>query len=310
MSHDIAIALDAAGIIALSTAIGTCACLLWVAPAGGGANAGQLRRVAWRLLGVCLVLLSIDSIATLVVRAHVMSGQPYSRLAPVLSVVVEHTHFGHLWMVRLISLGLLGLVWRAGRSRGDHIVWPWILLAGLAVVAFTRSATGHAADQGDFTARELMDWLHILAASAWGGTVAAAALTLFGGAGPFTVRAYRLSALVTVTLPLVLGTGIYNAWRQFGIVGELWETEYGIHFLVKMALVAVMLGLGAFNRFFHLNGLSQPAADASGSGEEGARRAFRRVLIIEALVAVSVFVAVAFMVNTAPPREAAAGMLM
>ena len=315
MTDNIGLSLAAIDIIALCTAIGTLACLAWITPASVGDRHGQAGLTLWRLFAVCLALLTVNSVGIFLIRAHVLSGRPYSSLGPVLLVVLGKTHYGHVWAVRVISIAVLWIAWAAGRLRPHRRIWLWLLLAGTAVTAFTRSATGHAADQGDFTAHEIMDWLHILVASAWGGGVVAFALGVFDGDRPptaFNAMAYRLSSLATVALPLVLGTGVYNAWRRFATISELWRTDYGRHFMLKIALVAVMLALGAFNRFCYLNrlprpgaaGRSAPATDSSHADDYAIQRAFRRVLLIEALVTMAVFIAVAVMVNTAPPRDA------
>ena len=75
----------------------------------------------------------------------------------------------------------------------------------------------------------------------------------------------------------MLATGLARALVEVGSVGALFDTDYGITLLVKVALVAGLVGLGALNHFFWA-----PAVRAA-SGERGpplrselARRARRR----------------------------------
>ena len=56
--------------------------------------------------------------------------------------------------------------------------------------------------------------------------------------------------MATVTLVIVLATGLVRALVEIGSVGALLDTSYGIALLVKIALVAGLVGLGALNHFF------------------------------------------------------------
>lgn len=322
---DTASALAAIDIIALCTAIGALACLIWITPCSAGDLREQRTRSIWRLFNVCLTLLTLDSVGLLLIRSHVLSEEPYSALAPVLPEVLSSTHYGHVWLLRVLSICALWIMWGVARSRPYRGTWPWLLLAIIAVTAFTRSATSHSADRGDFTPHEITDWLHILAASMWGGGIVASVLTLFRHNGEgnvipadFNALAYCLSRMATIALPMVLVTGGYNAWKQFTDIAQLWQTDYGRHFLVKITLVTVMLGMGAVNRFFYLNKLPRPspgrhpaiALNAPFSEYSSSAQSFRRLLYVEAAVALGVFIAVAIMVNTAPPHAVMSSMKM
>lgn len=323
MNQDVGTVLAAIDIIALCTAIGALACLIGIMPRSIGPQYEQRFISLWRVLGACFVLLTINGVILLFFRTHVLSQEPYADLGPILPEVMGQTHFGHVWLIRMTSVAGLWLFWGAGRFRSHKAIWPRLLLAVIAVTAFTRSATGHSADHGDFTPHELLDWLHILLGSLWAGTVVASVITLFGNRNPagvvspdFAVMAHRLSALATIALPLVLLTGIFNAFQQFSDIAELWKTSYGRHFLAKMALVTLMLGLGAFNRFSYLGKFPVPSAggaealtgDLSAVQELSKEQAFRRVLYLEAAAAIGVFIAVAVMINIAPPHAAGGGM--
>jgi len=61
--------------------------------------------------------------------------------------------------------------------------------------------------------------------------------------------ATRLSTLATSALALVVLSGVYNSWRQLGKLSDLWTTEYGWLLLLKLGLVALMMIIGALNRF-------------------------------------------------------------
>lgn len=298
----VAIAVNAADIAAIATSIGVLACRLWLLNPRD--QLPFLKRLKW-VLTACVVLLSVTTAALLVLRAQVLSGGDYKAVAAVLPSVLLDTHFGSFWLVRVTALGALWLLWWLDRRAGVQKYWPVLMLIALAVLAFTRSATGHAADAGDFTVSEIADWLHLLVISLWAGGVAAAALSVFpavstrrGNLTPVAGFAHRLSRLAAVALAAVILTGTYQVWDRLQHIADLWQTNYGRHLLLKLALVSAMIGLGAVNRFFHLLGL---VADHDRGA--AATRRFSRIIYIEAGVALLVIVATAALIQTSPPHH-------
>ena len=57
------------------------------------------------------------------------------------------------------------------------------------------------------------------------------------------------SRVATVTLGVVLATGVARGIVEVGSLGDLFDTTYGITLLVKVGLVAVLVALGALNHF-------------------------------------------------------------
>lgn len=309
MSPTVAMAATAIDITALCSAIGALACLLWILPAAdGNDHAGRL----WLFVALCLAVMTVETLALLLHRSHVLSDLPYTQLWPVLPKVLAHTHYGHIWMVRIVFVAGAWIVWWLGRGQAGRQRWAIAMALVMAVIAFTRSATGHSADQGDFTLLEFMDWLHILGGSVWAGGVVAFTLILLNGFTsssatplPFNLLVHRLSQLATAAVLVVLLSGAYNTWHKLLTINALWQTDYGRHLLWKIGLVGVMLALGAANRFLHLKKLPMDAP--GGTSEAAARHQFRRFLRIETVAAVAVFIAAAMLINTMPPH---AGMGM
>jgi putative copper resistance protein D len=294
------IAWTALDIVALEVLIGVLACRLWLLPIAASALYPVQARRLDRLGLACLVVLSIASVALLVITAQEMSGAPYVAITAVLPTVVRATHYGHAWIVRAVCvLALWGLMvahWPTlGGARQALLMWVLV-----AVVAFTRSTSGHAVDAGHFNTHEISDWLHVLITALWAGSVIAAALAVFPvnragmacGAQCLTRQGQRISQLATTALGGMLATGIYNAWCTLSAVSQLWTSVYGERLLIKLALVGLMLALGAVNRFWHLPGLAE--------SNHAAR--FTRLLYVEATVAAAALAMVAVMINTSPPR--------
>ena len=149
-----------------------------------------------------------------------MTGASWTALAAGLPTVVARTHFGRIWVVRVVGIVAIAvLASRAGR--GARVA----ALALAAGVALTTALTGHLADWGDLTPSVGLDWVHILAASAWtGGLAVLAAVTARATWAPPVLNtvAARFSRLAGLCLLAVLVTGAYNAWIQLpGVRGAV-----------------------------------------------------------------------------------------
>ena len=108
-------------LLALVTCLGTLSCRLWVLPpAATGEDAGvlsSLRSALWRLLGGCLIALTLSSVGELLGRTLTMSGLPLAMLGRTLPIVLLRTHYGRVWFVRLGALVMLWIGWGMGRRR-------------------------------------------------------------------------------------------------------------------------------------------------------------------------------------------------
>jgi putative copper export protein len=209
-------------------------------------------------------------------------------------------------------LVVLGIGWWLGRRRPDASA-PWVVtLVAFAVVAFSRSASGHAADAGDFGAQEFIDWLHLLSMSVWVGGVLAALLAVFPalrrgtdrGPVPLARFARRLSQSSAIALAVVVASGIYNAWMRLGTLPALVDTAYGQTLCIKLILVAVVVALGAVNRFVHVRRVIA-AADSGDVAHAPLIRKFSRTVLIESAFMMAVLIAVGFLLTGMPPGDMA-----
>ena len=149
MEHLIFCLTTAIDLLALVTCLGTLSCRLWVLPPSGtGADTVvvSLRTALWRLLGGCLIALTVSSVSELLGRTLTMSGLPLAMLGRTLPIVLLRTHYGRVWFVRLGSLVMLWTGWGLGcRHRHTQIIPASMLVAG-GLIALTRSLSRHAAD--------------------------------------------------------------------------------------------------------------------------------------------------------------------
>jgi putative copper export protein len=269
MEHLLVSLCTALDLLALVTCLGTLSCRLWVVPPPGMAVATTvltpLRAALWRLLGGCLIALTVSSAGEVLGRTLTMSGLPLAMLGRTLPTVLLRTHYGRVWFVRLGALALLWVGWGVGRRRLYVPAMPALMLAGGSLLALSRSLSGHAADWGDVTFPVLMDWLHLLAGGLWGGGLLALASAVLPGAlrdlAPhrtcLAAIARRFSMLASLALVVVLLTGVANARVQVGTVRALWATSYGRTLLAKLLLVGLVLLLGAVNHYLYVPLLQQ-----------------------------------------------------
>lgn len=281
------------------------------------------------VLGSALALLTLASAGTLLSRTLELDGGTWNTLLSDTRVVLTVTHFGHVWLWRLPALALLWLSWILGRKHPQHArIASWVMLLAVAGIAMTRSETGHPADHGDFTLAVWIDWLHLLAAATWVGSLFGMSLVVFPkllrdhGRSPVQAATIfqRLSTLSGAALAVLLAGGIFNATQQLGSVDALWTTRYGIVLDIKLAVVLGMIAIGAHNRYVKLprlleqanlptrpswlsrvlplracTGQTRPASDVLHS--------CARAVLLESVLGLAVIGATATLIHAMPPAD-------
>jgi putative copper resistance protein D len=219
-------------------------------------------------------------------------------------MILSSTHQGTLWYVNSAALIALVAVTVVGRVRRNGVVAA-VIFATLCLIAFAKAASGHAADEGDFTLLELCQLVHILATAIWAGAILVSGLVvaprlsrcaprLSRSAGFAALWSYAglLSKTVTWALGALLVSGIYTSDRELGnSLTALRTSAWGKILLIKLAFVVAAIALGAMNRLLCLK---RPAT---------AERSLllRRLLMTEALLMVCILCLSGLLGSTAPP---------
>ncbi len=247
-------------LICLAFCIGVIACRLWfLSPAIQNKFSYQENFVSrmWTLFCYGLAVIIAGSVAELLSRTAEMSGQPFPAFFSVLPTVLFRTHYGSVWLIRVGALLLLAFSKTAARYRDKPAFLILMLILGL-IVSMTASASGHASDAGDFSLPEIMDWFHLLAASAWGGglmVLSAFILPDFkaqkkpSSPAMIAMTVGRFSAMAGFAVAIVAVTALYNAWFYVGSVDALLKAPYGWVVLTKIIVFFILVNLGAFNRY-------------------------------------------------------------
>jgi putative copper export protein len=180
----------------------------------------------------------------------------------------------------------------------------WALAAlGAVALAFTPGLSGHAAaTPGRAALAVLSDAIHVLSAGGWLGSL----LVLLAAGIPAARRLGEgrrgegVAALVAAFTPtallfagILVATGLFAAWLHLGPVQNLWQSEYGRTLLLKLGVLVLVFGTGAYN-FLRV-------APVLG-GDTGTRR-LRRSAGFELAVGAVVLAVTAVLVATSPPVD-------
>jgi len=282
-------------LIILSLCIGAVACRLWVVTPSVPIEAPQqenLHAGMWPFFGIGIGAMIANSFAVLLVSATEMSGRPLSAVFPVLPVVIFHTHFGRVWLIRIGALILLSIMFLVRRRYRDSHIFFAIMLAILVAISMTESASGHASDKGDFSISEMMDLLHLLAASVWGGGILVLSISILPGltrqddlnASLIARIASRFSRVAGIAVGIIALTSLYNAWSYVGSFEALRAAPYGRTVIAKVFLFLLLMILGAYNRYISipfLHRLSGMSRGYRGFVNSGANRLIERFLRIK-----------------------------
>ncbi|MFJ9345096.1 copper resistance CopC/CopD family protein [Streptomyces sp. NPDC101237] len=96
-----------------------------------------------------------------------------------------------------------------------------------------------------------VDVLHLLAVATWLGGLTALLVALYRAPADIPVDSTavrRFSRVAFGSVVALVGTGVYQSWRQLGSWSAFTDTAYGQLLLVKIALVAVLVGIASVSR--------------------------------------------------------------
>ncbi|MDX2601697.1 copper resistance protein CopC [Streptomyces caniscabiei] len=116
-----------------------------------------------------------------------------------------------------------------------------------------------------------LDVAHLLAVAAWLGGLATLLVALFRApveAQIETAAVRRFSRLAFGSVLVLTATGIYQSWRQVGSWSALTGTSYGQLLLLKIGLVAVLVGIAWISRRWTSQLAEAPAAAETAAVEQ------------------------------------------
>ncbi|ALP53326.1 hypothetical protein Tel_09260 [Candidatus Tenderia electrophaga] len=300
-SAALAVASESLDRLALALVCALAVATLWLAPP---TSTREAARRTWLLAGAGVIMLAAAGIE-LLLRTAVMADVAPAQAWGFIPKVLGHSDYGLYWQGRLGAWGVMLLawlwIWRRGWSAGAAAV----LLGTVLATALLVSVTSHAGEDGLWSWVNLINTLHLVSTALWGGAVILYALWVLPELRQgeqwrhIGERAVGLSALATLALALVLLSGIFNSWRQLAGLSDLWTSAYGWALSIKLGLVAVMMTIGALNRFYWVPQLVAAARREPAAAAASAQR-FLVILRIDGLVFVAVLIT-AVVLGTLPP---------
>ncbi len=287
-------------------------------PAWGSADhpAGMLpprvMRILNRIVGAALVVAVIGQGLSLLQQSMAFFNTGLDRVISqnLWSVVRVGSRFGDLWNFRtlllVIIIALFGasIYFRETQPRAVRACWT-ASVWGMALLLGVFSAGSHAA--GSLLMPWVgitMDWLHVIAVGFWAGGLAVLTLVLPVALKPYSGDSRRLALLAVMrrfsrvalaASMIVIASGIYSTLNWIERPAELTDTRFGLSLLVKLALVAALLAVGAV----HFLALNPQRFEAIGARLQNLR--FLSTLRLESVLALVVVFAAALLTATPTP---------
>jgi len=249
------------GFVSLLAAIGTVAFNLLVVRRLGEAVpervADRAAYGAWHIAAGAAALGALTLVARLWLQSRAIFGAEEAFEGERLEALLRGTVWGSGWILQAIATVayFVGLM-VARAPHGRSIGWMGAAFAALLLSAVP-ALSGHASATERLTAVAIVsDWLHVLGAGVWLGTLATVLLAgfpaaAFAGEGQGIsafarmVRGFSPVALVGAATAGV--TGVVNSLFHLSAVSQLWGTWYGRMLVLKLLLLAVVATLGYVN---------------------------------------------------------------
>ncbi|MFF5283187.1 copper resistance protein CopC [Streptomyces sp. NPDC013171] len=112
-----------------------------------------------------------------------------------------------------------------------------------------------------------VDILHLLAVAAWLGGLTVLLVALYRAPSVERSAVERFSKVAFGSVAVLAATGLYQSWRQVGSWSALTGTRYGQLLLVKIGLMAVLIGIAWISRRWTRR-LADPSPRESATGAE------------------------------------------
>ncbi|MFQ3630121.1 copper resistance CopC/CopD family protein [Roseiflexus sp.] len=270
---------------------------LWTALTSGS---GRLAESIRRIIAGALLLVLIATLAFFAVHTIAVAGV---LTADTITAVARDTRLGQALVGRmafiLIFIGLMRFSNQWSRTAG-------MVIGGLILLTF--SIGGHAAATAQPLVSVALDWMHLAAATNWAGGLTALVVALIRRNDDtpdlhlVKHALMRFSWLALASVAVLTISGVFAALSYLRDVSDLWVTDYGRTLLIKTALFALLISLGAYH--LRLVRMHTTVLDRATTVTIAVMQRLRRSLPLEAALAIIV-VGVAGVLTSLPHPAAA-----
>jgi len=252
------------------------------------------------LTGIGLGLVFVSNILMIAVQTIRLETSPLNAI---------QTDFGNVWLIRMaITIILLGIWFGLDRkkilSKKNQIP---LLVTMLALIA-TSSLIGHGAASGE-TPALVLDYIHNLVSAVWIGGMIYFVFTLLPTFSQLKeskrekmslLMIPRFSIAFIIAVGIVIITGPTLMWFLESDVGLITESVYGQLIILKIAIAAVMIGLGGFFQFK----VQKNAEKNFSTGKISVHKKLKKSLKVDAILGIILLGVVALLTNgTLPAGE-------
>jgi len=249
------------------------------------------------ITGIGLMLVFISDVLMIIIQTIRLETSPLD---------VIQTYFGTIWLVRMIiTIILLGIWFGMDRkktlSKKNHIP---MLVASLILIS-TSSLIGHGAASEQLGAL-VLDYIHNLVAAVWIGGIIYFVFILLPTFSQLKETNREKMSLVTIprfsiafiiSVGIVIITGPTLMWFLESDVGLITESVFGQLIILKIAIAAIMIGLGGFFQFK----VQKNAEKNYSSGKILVHKKLTRSLKIDAILGIILLGVVALLTNGTLP---------
>jgi copper transport protein len=198
--------------------------------------------------------------------------------------------------IALVVICVLAAIFALLAARRPERWLPWAAGIAAAIAMAVRAHGGHASATSTPLLSQAEQWVHIMAGACWaGGLVLLILLVRERRDGPPVALAQRYSTVALTAITIVVATGLLRSVTELGGLGQLvhiWSSSYGRTLAIKVAVVLVVIALGAINRYRSVGRLATDATP------------LRRIASTEVVAAVGILLLTATLTSYSPPTGA------
>jgi copper transport protein len=214
--------------------------------------AGRRSRTVQRIINGSWVVAFVGAIAAILIEASYTAGLGLAdSFKP--SVVRDFidTDVGNVMVVRVVALAV---IFGFGRLIARREKLDALRIAAAGVLSLFLLATftyaGHARTGIQATGAVFADLGHLAAFALWFGGLVVLVVAVLRPDDPSELEpaVTRFSRIALSSVVVLVGTGVYQGWRQVGSFGALKDTTYGRLLLVKVGIVALVILAAALTR--------------------------------------------------------------
>jgi putative copper resistance protein D len=276
--------------VTYAATLGAAGAVFFLLYAGALLDGPQARRVR-RSIGILLIASAIGSGAKILILAGSMNGSFAGSVAGGFAGMVLRAGEGRAVYFRLIGLALCAL----GISASRRLQSAALLGAIIASSSFALLGHIHALHSA---AAGLMLSLHLVCAAFWLGALAPLMMIAQDGKPvQIATAAARFGRLALYGVAVLLLAGAGQLWiliRDAPDFWSFWNSDYGRLMAAKLLIVAILLGIAAFNKL-HLT----PRLAAHREAAIHFQRSLRLEMLMGAII---LLITAAFTTVTGPPR--------